>query len=31
LPTSNLDINGDRQASNVSLSLLQFGLALTWH
>ena len=30
-PTSNLDIDGNRQAADVSLSLIQFGLGLTWH
>jgi hypothetical protein len=30
-PTSDLDIDGNRQASDVSLSLIQFGLGLTWH
>jgi hypothetical protein len=31
LPTANLDFDGDRQADGVSLSLVQFGLSLTWH
>ena len=31
VPTANLDINGNRQADGVSLSLLQFGLGFTWH
>ena len=30
-PTSDLDIDGNRQAADVSLSLIQFGLGLTWH
>ena len=30
-PTSDLDIDGNRQAADVSLSLVQFGLGLTWH
>ena len=30
-PTSDLDIDGNRQADDVSLSLIQFGLGLTWH
>jgi hypothetical protein len=31
IPTGNLDIDGDRQADGVGLSLLQFGLGVTWH
>lgn len=31
LPTANLDFNGNRQADGVSLSLVQFGLSVTWH
>ncbi len=31
LPLGNLAFNGDRQAENVSLGLLQLGLSATWH
>jgi hypothetical protein len=31
IPTGNLAFNGDRQAEGVSLSLVQFGLSVTWH
>ncbi len=31
LPTGNLDFNGDREASEVSLGLFQVGLGVTWH
>jgi hypothetical protein len=31
IPTGQLELNGDRQADNVNLSLLQVGLSVTWH
>ncbi len=31
IPNGELDINGDRQATGVSMSLLQLGLGVTWH
>ena len=31
LPTGQLELNGDRQADNVNLSLLQVGISVTWH
>lgn len=31
LPTGNLQLNGDRQATGVSLALVQLGIGLTWH
>lgn len=31
VPTSDLELDGDRQANRVSLSLVQVGLGLVWH
>ena len=31
IPTGDLQLNGDRQAENVGLSLLQVGIGVTWH